>query len=92
MQAARTFLGLAALALASAFIAAVVTVYVLDDDAPVQNTDLIRCEEALDYRQSIIEAGPYSRPLRDDRPANPDGVEDYDERLEDAENEIRRYC
>jgi len=94
MQTARSFLALAALALASAFIAALVTVYVLDDDPEpvVENTNAVRCEEALDYRQTIIEAGPYYRPLLGEGATNPDGVRDYDERLEDAEKEIGRYC
>ena len=71
-----------------------------EDSAPVEEdrTNQIRCEGALSYRNSIIEAGPYSSggesllPRRDTGVGNPDGVRNYESALGQAAREIARYC
>ncbi len=62
---------------------------------PVDRTQEIRCEGALNYRNAIIEAGPARRDLGGifyERTGNPAGVEDYDGELAKADREIDRYC
>ena len=62
------------------------------ENEPVVVESTVRCEGALDFRVSIIDAGEYSSGLAIGRAQNADGVRDYDTQLAKAENEIRRYC
>ena len=66
-----------------------------EDDATAvvdDGTDNIRCEGALSFRDSIVEAGEYEFGRGIAGAGNPDGVKDYDEQLAKAESEIDRYC
>ena len=56
--------------------------------------DAVRCEGALDYRASIIEAGRlnYGIPVLGEPPDNPGGLADYEAQLTKADGEIERYC
>ena len=63
-------------------------------DAPweAEQTNAIRCQGALDFRESIIGAGEYRSGIALGTTENVDGVEDYDAQLAKAERELDRYC
>ena len=70
------------------------------DDAPAvvdDGTDVVRCDGALSFRDSVIDAGRYSAggpdlAGRGNAPGNPGGLRDYDAQLSTAEREIDTYC
>ena len=52
----------------------------------------IRCEGALRFRITIIEAGRFEREIFEGAGHNLDGVVNYEFQLANAEREIIRYC
>ena len=103
----RLLIAALAITLAVAVTASVFAIWPVVADAPWENdtpvvvdrTAELRCQGALDYRNSIIEAGRYSSggesqffPNLDRGPGNPGGVRNYEEALGQAEREISRYC
>ena len=64
----------------------------------VEETTDVRCEGALDFRNTVIEAGKYrSGSFNFNTGAtanngNPGGLRDYEAQLQKAEREIARYC
>ena len=100
MWRAATFAALAVAIVAAAFaIWPVVADAPWEDNAPIivdDRTDTVRCQGALSFRDSVIEAGRYAaggvRRGTDRGPGNPGGLRDYDEQLAKGEREIDRYC
>ena len=99
--AMRSTIAIHTLTLTIAIVAVVFAVWPVVTDAPWENdavdrTAEIRCDGALSFRETIIEAGPFSQGSFTERfstgPGNPGGVENYDAQLAKAEREISRYC
>ena len=90
----RALIAALVLTLAIAVTASVFAVWPVVTDAPweddvsvpvVDRTQEIRCEAALDLRETIVRQGRYNR-------GNQSGLLDYEDVLRDAEREIDRFC
>ena len=90
----RIWIGTTAVSLTVAVFALGLTIWLLadapwDDSEPTpppDNTKAVRCDAAFSLRETIISTGRYNFDN------NGDGLRDFDERMEQAEAEIDRYC